>query len=102
MRRKLKANSYTPSQKYIVDEYGEHWRKLENGKYEKLGKLEDPAKSIAIANTPEGWHNMDTLADYLGVTKRTILRWLSEGKIEGEKRGKYWFFTQDEAERMRK
>jgi hypothetical protein len=99
--RKLKENSYTPHQKFIVDEYGEHWQKMPDGKYRKLGKLENPTKTIAKIETPDGYLNADDLCEFLEINKRTLARWIRDGKVEFEKRGKAYFFTQEEAERLK-
>lgn len=41
-------------------------------------------------------------AAMLDTIPRTISRWLKNGVIEGTKRGRYWYISAAEVERMRK
>jgi excisionase family DNA binding protein len=41
------------------------------------------------------------LATHLGVTERTVRRWIERGKLTGEKRGRAFLIRREDGERMR-
>ncbi len=48
---------------------------------------------------PKGEYTRNQIAEYFGVSKHSVWRWIAEGKIKGEKRitplikRKIWFFS---------
>jgi excisionase family DNA binding protein len=45
--------------------------------------------------------NAQTLATYLGVTERTVRRWIERGELPAEKRGRSFLIRREDGERMR-
>jgi excisionase family DNA binding protein len=45
--------------------------------------------------------NAQALATYLGVTERTVRRWIERGELPAEKRGRSFAIRREDGERMR-
>lgn len=45
------------------------------------------------------WLSVVEIADYLGVSKESIYRWVEKGKIPAYRLGKFWKFKTDEVDR---
>ena len=43
-------------------------------------------------NNNERWISLKEACEYLGVTRQTILNWISQNSFPGEKVGKLWRF----------
>lgn len=48
----------------------------------------------------EGYGSVQT-AELLGISKRTLERYIASGKIKGTKIANRWFFTQEEIDRVK-
>jgi len=48
--------------------------------------------------TSEKWLSVEGIADYLGVSKETIYRWLDRGNIPAHRIGKLWKFKPREVD----
>jgi excisionase family DNA binding protein len=48
--------------------------------------------------TSDKWHSVEGIADYLGVSKETIYRWLDRGSIPAHRIGKLWKFKPSEVD----
>lgn len=42
------------------------------------------------------WLSVQEIAQYLGISKETVYRWLDKGKIPAHKIGKQWKFKTDQ------
>lgn len=56
-------------------------------------KKPEPATAQAETDAPGKLHSAQEVADYLGVTRRTLYTYIKDGKIEGLKIGRQWKFT---------
>lgn len=56
-------------------------------------KKPEPEPQKAQAEQTEKLHSAQEVADYLGVTRRTLYTYIKDGKIEGLKIGRQWKFT---------
>lgn len=48
--------------------------------------------------TEDRWMSVDEIAQYLGVSKETIYRWLDRGSIPAHRIGKLWKFKSSEVD----
>src|SRR5687768_187115 len=55
---------------------------------------------MADQGTPEHM-SAQALATHLGVTERTVRRWIERGKLPGEKRGRSFMIRREDGERLR-
>lgn len=46
----------------------------------------------------ERWLSVDEIAEYLGVNRETIYKWISRKKLPGHKAGKLWKFRTTEVD----
>lgn len=46
----------------------------------------------------EKWSSMDTITDYLGVSRETVLQWISNRKMPAHKVGRLWKFKISEVD----
>jgi len=44
------------------------------------------------------WLSVQEIAQYLGISKETVYRWLDKGKIPAHKIGKQWKFKTDQVD----
>jgi len=42
------------------------------------------------------WLSVDEIADYLGIKRDTVYKWISERKMPGHKIGRLWKFNKEE------
>src|SRR5712691_3267930 len=54
----------------------------------------------STSREPE-YMNAQALATYLGVTERTVRRWIERGELPAEKRGRSFVIRREDGERMR-
>lgn len=47
----------------------------------------------------EKWSSMDTITDYLGVSRETVLQWISNRNMPAHKVGRLWKFKISEVDR---
>ena len=46
----------------------------------------------------EKWSSMDTITDYLGVSRETVLQWINNRKMPAHKVGRLWKFKISEVD----
>lgn len=46
----------------------------------------------------EKWSSMDTITDYLGVSRETVLQWIANRKMPAHKVGRLWKFKISEVD----
>ena len=46
----------------------------------------------------EKWSSMDTITDYLGVSRETVLQWINNRNMPAHKVGRLWKFKISEVE----
>ena len=46
----------------------------------------------------EKWSSMDTITDYLGVSRETVLQWINTRKMPAHKVGRLWKFKISEVD----
>jgi excisionase family DNA binding protein len=46
----------------------------------------------------EKWSSMDTITDYLGVSRETVLQWISNRNMPAHKVGRLWKFKISEVD----
>lgn len=47
---------------------------------------------------PERWLSVDELADYLGVKRDTVYKWIIRRRLPAHKAGRLWKFRRDEVD----
>ncbi|KUK53263.1 MAG: DNA binding domain-containing protein [Desulfotomaculum sp. 46_296] len=47
----------------------------------------------------EKWSSMDTITDYLGVSRETVLQWISNRNMPAHKVGRLWKFKISEVDK---
>src|SRR5947209_10406136 len=51
-----------------------------------------------IPSVPERWFYVDDLADYLGVKRDTVYKWIMRRSLPAHKAGRLWKFRRDEVD----
>lgn len=64
-----------------------------------LEKLKEIA-CLDQANFPTNELTVEQAASFLGVSDRTIRNYLKNGRIQGIKKGKRWFFAKDDLQKL--
>lgn len=49
-------------------------------------------------NKIEKWSSMDTITDYLGVSRETVLQWINKRNMPAHKVGRLWKFKISEVD----
>jgi excisionase family DNA binding protein len=55
-------------------------------------------KSPPVSSVPERWLSVDELADYLGIKRDTVYKWIIRRKLPAHKVGRLWKFRRDEVD----
>ena len=53
-------------------------------------------KSPPVSSVPERWLSVDELADYLGIKRDTVYKWIIRRKLPAHKVGRLWKFQASE------
>jgi excisionase family DNA binding protein len=56
------------------------------------------ANNLPSSSVPERWLSVDELAEYLGIKRDTVYKWIDRRGLPAHKAGRLWKFRRDEVD----